>query len=360
MSSRIRVTSIVIGQPSEKKANGVLRYIYDLDKIFEESKKYKHEIFAIKKRDFIDPFFLIPKPRLLRRLFELRSQGFLLIHGVYMPIYLLVLMICSRSKFGIMPHGSFHKLVLRKRRFVKSVYLAIAYRLFILRKVVFFVLSDFEESDTRSVFKDKFPVFIFGPVILGRSKPVEMNLGIRREQHRLLYIGRYDISTKGLDTLVETALLMKDDDVVFQLRGPSDVAGYRWLEEEIENKNLHRVMDLGSSVFGEEKSQLLQDASLFVLLSRNEGMPLSVIEALSYSCPAIVTEATNVPAYSRTPCPVSFVSRDPADIAQKIRTILSNEELLREMKVNALLAFNEHYSESSARNRVEEKLDLIL
>ena len=51
---------------------------------------------------------------------------------------------------------------------------------------------------------------------------------------------------------------------------------------------------LYGSKFGMEKDALLQKMDVFVHPSRNEGLPLSVIEAASYGKPCIVTDATNI------------------------------------------------------------------
>jgi glycosyltransferase involved in cell wall biosynthesis len=51
---------------------------------------------------------------------------------------------------------------------------------------------------------------------------------------------------------------------------------------------------LFGSKFGEEKNELLQKIDVFVHPSRNEGLPLSVIEAASFGKPCIVTDATNI------------------------------------------------------------------
>ena len=360
MKSKISVTSVVIGQPSREKANGVLRYCCDLDEIMKTSDHFEHKFFTMKKRDFIDPFFIIPKPRLVRKLCSLRKHNVIIFHGIYIPIYLTIMAFCNNSKIGLMPHGSFHALVLEKNKSFKKMYLTIACKLMAHRKVALIALTETEKQDSHKATRTRLPILIFGPVILRPENENAISQTRLIDVPRILYIGRYDIQTKGLDTLIEIAKLMKNDKIIFQLRGPSKSSGYRWLKKEITKFGLEKTVDLGDVVFGDEKTDLIRRASLFMLLSRNEGMPLSVIEALSYGCPAVVTEATNVPKYSVRPSPVVFVERAPEDIAIKMRAILSDNELFSQMKISSCAIFEKLYSKPPTLLRIESQLDKLI
>ena len=47
-------------------------------------------------------------------------------------------------------------------------------------------------------------------------------------------------------------------------------------------------------IYGEDKYKVLDSSDIMVLTSRSEGMPMVVLEALSFGCPCIVSEATNM------------------------------------------------------------------
>ncbi len=108
------------------------------------------------------------------------------------------------------------------------------------------------------------------------------------------FIGRLDIYTKGLDTLIKAfkKFHAKEPSSMLWILGDSKE---KYELQHIISKNLlDNCVILYGSKFGQDKDELLQNMDVFVHPSRNEGLPLSVIEAASYGKPCIVTDATNI------------------------------------------------------------------
>lgn len=360
MKEKTSVVSVVIGEPSIDKPNGVLRYCHDLDELLARSQHYKHTFLAIKKRDFFDPFFILPKLHLIKNIISLRSQPVIILHGPFHLIFLGIIMVCRKVNIGLMPHGSFHPIALKKNRIIKKLFLALSKPLFASFRVKIVGLSEAEIIDSEKLLATNQTALIFGPVI-NRKEMMglqDLNLDVPTELE-ILYIGRLDIKTKGLDTLIETAKLLKNKPIKFLIRGPQSGEGHIWLKEKIIKYNLEKRVELSGSVFGENKIELLKNASLFILLSRNEGIPVSVLEALSYGCPCLVTRETNVPHFECDPSPVVIVERTPALVAAEIIDLLVKSDLLPEMKCEALKIYNENFSTSSTLLRIENQLNLL-
>ncbi len=53
-------------------------------------------------------------------------------------------------------------------------------------------------------------------------------------------------------------------------------------------------IDEREGIFGEEKSEVLRTADFFILTSRFEGLPMSMLEALCYRLPCVATGGTNM------------------------------------------------------------------
>lgn len=111
----------------------------------------------------------------------------------------------------------------------------------------------------------------------------------------ILYIGRIDINHKGLDVLVnaiKTLKAKKISGIHFSFYGnenDSDVDEFKTLL-----KPLKGYAEFKGGIYGEEKQRRLQDCDIFILTSRYEGMPMGVLEALSYGIPCLLTPGTNM------------------------------------------------------------------
>ena len=115
-----------------------------------------------------------------------------------------------------------------------------------------------------------------------------------------IYIGRFDPFQKGQDLLIDACWQMKSElsanNFTISLYGPEgERHQYRkQLMETIAKKGLEDIILIKDGVFGKEKVNVLQVADLFLMTSRFEGMPMSLIEAMSYGLPCAITEGTNM------------------------------------------------------------------
>lgn len=358
MTHKKRICSVVVGQPSAIKANGVLRYCHDMDKILTSSQNFEHKELAIKKRHFVAPlFFILPKISLLKKILDLKDEEFIIFHGIYHPIFIIILILCRHSKIGIMPHGSFHPAVFQKKKFLKVSFILI-YKFF-SKRIKLITVSQNEASHSQIVMGKGIPILNFGPMIYIKNGTLHRKSNLHHDQlFKILFLGRFDIHTKGLDTLIEVAELMRNRPIEFQLVGPADNDGYIWLQDKIKELRLSKTVKLYNAVFGDDKFKLINQASFFILLSRNEGFPLAAVEALGYGCPCIVTKATNFPNFDRDTSPVIFVERDASEISNKIIDILDNQDISK-LKIEAKKVFHELYGESSILNRLETQINLF-
>lgn len=67
------------------------------------------------------------------------------------------------------------------------------------------------------------------------------------------------------------------------------------LMEAIREAGLEECVKFEGWVGGEKKIQLLNWADVYILPSFNEGLPISILEALSYNCPIISTPVGGIP-----------------------------------------------------------------
>ena len=112
------------------------------------------------------------------------------------------------------------------------------------------------------------------------------------------YIGRLDAYHKGLDMMIqavrELSVFLRENSVKINIYGPDIYGRLELLQKLVAEASVGDIVTLNAEVSGEEKEKILLDSDVFIQTSRFEGMPLGILEALSYGIPCIVTEGTTL------------------------------------------------------------------
>lgn len=115
----------------------------------------------------------------------------------------------------------------------------------------------------------------------------------RRENNSVLFLGRLS-EEKGFFDLMEAAALITRRVPDFKLRcgGEGDIAS---IKAYIEKLGIQRTVDLLGWVGDDERCKLLDSSAIFVLPSYVEGLPMSVIEAMSKAIPVVASSVGGIP-----------------------------------------------------------------
>ena len=125
------------------------------------------------------------------------------------------------------------------------------------------------------------------PGPLRSASPAERDsLGVPADAPMVLWVGRLD-PVKGLDLLIDAfATVARDSKAHLLLAGGGPIE--RHLIERIADHRLaNRVRLLGPR---RDVASLLKTADVFVLPSRTEGLPNSLLEAMAVGCPIVTTD----------------------------------------------------------------------
>ena len=109
----------------------------------------------------------------------------------------------------------------------------------------------------------------------------------------VLFLGRLG-ARKSPDTLLRAAktVLKHHPQTRFCFGGDGDVAKYEALAREL---GIADSCDFLGWTTGEQKEEAIRSCRVYCLPSRNEGMPMSVLEAMSYGLATIATPVGGVP-----------------------------------------------------------------
>lgn len=110
---------------------------------------------------------------------------------------------------------------------------------------------------------------------------------------KILFLGRVG-KRKGVYDILQVAhkIISKYPDVKFIIAGDGEVDKVKkiCIDKEI-NKNIEII----GWVSGDDKVKLLNEATVYLLPSYNEGMPISILEAMAYKLPIISTNIGGIP-----------------------------------------------------------------
>ena len=148
-----------------------------------------------------------------------------------------------------------------------------------------------ENEKNKSVFSKINPNYNIIPN--GVNIPININpKEAKSDKISFLYLSRLDWHGKGLDVFCDALKLLFDagyeSKVCFEFYGT---------KESIETEKLFQFGNMTKYegyVTGKEKEAAYRNADIFILPSRSEGMPMVVLEALSFGLPCIVTPETNM------------------------------------------------------------------
>ena len=203
----------------------------------------------------------------------------------------------------IIPHGSLVKRE-QKRKFLKKKLANILFFNHYVENASAIQFLNIQE-EKNSIYNNKKTIVIPNSI---NTNTIIINNKVqnkrKEEKINFVYIGRYSIYTKGLDLLVNMCKKYKNylekNKIIFNLYGKIDNASqkdFNKLKKLVNNNSLSNIIVLHDAVYGSQKTNVLKKADFFIQLSRHEGQPMGIIEALSFGIPCIVTYNTSFGDY---------------------------------------------------------------
>jgi glycosyltransferase involved in cell wall biosynthesis len=154
--------------------------------------------------------------------------------------------------------------------------------------------------------------------------------------YRLVTVARLS-GEKGIDDLLRATALLREQDLAVQL----EIVGDGPLRAELESLASHlgisdRVRFAGFVPHGPQLISALDESDLFVLPSRSEGLPHSVVEAMARALPVVATAVGGLPAFLRDGSGILVPIGDPEALAASLLEVLGDSQLRRRLSERAL------------------------
>ncbi|MDR3129619.1 MAG: glycosyltransferase [Tannerellaceae bacterium] len=231
----------------------------------------------------------------------LGSQGNILhVHGLWR--YPHAFIHTWRKKTGkpsvVSPHGMLAPYIIKRQGYIKQLIGKLLFADKSFHTVTCYHALCMKELEDIRAYGLTAPIAIIPNAIHLPILPVN-SMQIDEKKH-LLYLGRLH-HKKGIDILITAIALINLEYPELLKEWIVDIVGWgsdRYLKKLrliVEKYQLQEIIIFHGGLFDEEKRQIYSRADAYILASRGEGLPMTVLEAWSYSLPVIMTPYCNIP-----------------------------------------------------------------
>lgn len=288
-----------------------------------------------------------------------QNPDLVVFHEVYRKEFIKIAkeLVKTKIPYIIVPHGCLTKEAQRKKWWKKIPANLFVFREYLKQSTALQYLSEKERETTdvknRSVIGTN-----------GIAAPEKQKEKFSEHSVKFLYIGRLDPFHKGVDMMLEAIknkkTFLEKNECVFLLHGPSFSDWRENIEKLIAEYKIEDLVSINQAVNGVEKENAILDSDIFIQTSRFEGMPMGILEAMSYGVPCLVTKGTNlgeiISDYN-----AGWVAETNADsIAEKIVQAVNERKLWKEKSENARRLVQENFEWDSVSQKTLNNYKNIL
>ncbi len=166
--------------------------------------------------------------------------------------------------------------------------------------------------------------------ILKNSEIINKKYSLKKDEY-ILFLGRL-VPEKGIKYLIEAFKKVKTDKKLVIAGGSSDTDEFAKELKEL-SKSDERIIFTGF-VQGTELEELYSNAYLYCLPSDLEGMPLSLLEAMSYGNCCLVSDIDECASVIENKG-IVFKKSDVEDLKEKLQMVCNNEKMVKKYKKEA-------------------------
>lgn len=139
--------------------------------------------------------------------------------------------------------------------------------------------------------------FPFTPPIIKKNFKLNFrhNKKISNADFLIVFVGRFDIHTKGLDILVKAIKIANtlNSSIKAALIGYNNDRPNELDNLIVDNKSENCVFNIGP-LFGEDKHDALLSSNLYVQASRYESFGVSILEPLAFKIPCLLSDGCDI------------------------------------------------------------------
>lgn len=151
------------------------------------------------------------------------------------------------------------------------------------------VLSESWKNQLSSIIQNKNIQVVYNPIVISET-PKEYENADDSMPH-FLFLGNMG-QRKGVYDILDAVQKVKNPNFRISLYGDGEVDAVR---TQVQQRGLEQVINVCGWISGPQKAEAFQRAHVLLLPSHNEGLPISILEALSCGMPVLGSTVGGIP-----------------------------------------------------------------
>lgn len=213
--------------------------------------------------------------------------------SVFIPFnfFLSKIVIKAKKCYVTAPRGGYNINVFKKGRIKKFLYYHFLEKKYLHAAAGVICISDSEVKEVKRLGYKGCIETTYNPMI-AYSESVE-DYSSNNDDKKLVYLGRFDYKGKGLDLLLSISKEIQKLDHTVKVELYGNGPDKEKMVEQIQMDNIINV-HIKEPIYGEDKINVLRNATAYVHTARWEGFGRSIAEAMMLNTPCIISRNCNM------------------------------------------------------------------
>lgn len=183
---------------------------------------------------------------------------------------------------------------------------------------------------------------------------------VSKVENKVVCVGRL-YHSKGQDTLIRSVACLKNIMPKLLIEFIGDGPSKEYLMRLVKELGVENICRFSGEVSHEDVLKNMAEAEVTIIPSRSDACPLVSIESLAVGTPIIASTVGGIPEIIRDGLDGFLVPPDNPDLlAEKLKTLLINSNLLNEMRQKARERFLTHFEQNLAISKQIQWLEKIV
>jgi glycosyltransferase involved in cell wall biosynthesis len=217
------------------------------------------------------------------------------------------------------------------------------------------VLSESWKRELSNIIQNPNIHVVYNPVVIADTpKQYEKN---NQDTPHFLFLGRLG-RRKGVYDILDAVQKIKKPNFIISLYGDGEVDVIRKL---VQCRGLEQVVQVRGWIHGQQKAQAFQNAHVLLLPSHNEGLPMSILEALAQGMPVLSSTVGGIPEAIAHGTNGLLVEPGDSDmLADYLQQLASSPHRLREMSQAAYDTALQKFNHTQIFEQLEQLYQSLL